>query len=246
MTPSTRLPIIGNAPAAPPTPYLPTVAALDELWRVVSAKRLYAPPNFVRYLKLRWRMRLKLVDPEQVRVVAPHGKINDCHHCTDICCLGRHSTVLLRLRDIAALIDIGRADLISLEKPQFTNATRAARPALQRQLDSRAWTVFPVLKQNSMAACAALTLDGRCGLYPHWPLSCARFPYALHGNTEEVFYSQRCDSFWIRPDGAPAASDMVRASIAAYNERIKDAILLAYAPTRLHALGVAAFLNLEN
>ncbi len=190
-------------------------------------------------------MRLRLLDPRGVRIVGPPGKINDCTGCTDICCIGPRSTVLLRLRDIATLIDIGREDLISQDKPRFSTAEIAQRPALRRHVGSSGWDIFPVLAQNSMGACAALTLDGKCEIYPNWPLSCARFPYALHNNFREVFFSRRCDSFWVRPDAEQPVRDMAQAAVDAYNERIKDLVLLEYAAEPLTKLGLVRHLRLE-
>ena len=228
-------------PIYAPTLTLPTVAALAALWREVAARPLWAPPHFWRYLGLRRRMHLRLLAVEQLPVVAPVGKVNDCSSCLDICCVGPAATVLLRLTDIARLIDIGRTELIVQQRPTFSRAAQQRRPALRRQLASRSWAKFPVLKQDSMGACAALGRDGRCGLYPHWPLACARFPYSLHLPDRDIFYSQRCQSFWVHPAGAPQVTAMAVAAVAAYNARIQDAILLAYAPERLRALGLMAF-----
>lgn len=222
---------------------LPTVRALEELWREVQAKPLWAPPNFWRYLRLRRQVKLRRLRPETLHVSAPLGKVNDCRNCTDSCCIGSRSTVLLHLRDIATLIDTGHTDWIAHSKPDFDQETLVARPALRRHIASSAWHVFPVLKQNSFGACAALTIEGRCALHPHWPLSCARFPYALHLEDGDVFYSPRCDAFWIRPDARRHQNRMALAAVAAYNERIKDWILLAYARSTLKTLGVLAFVN---
>lgn len=221
---------------------MPTVEAIEDLWDEVSSKPLWASPNLWRYLQLRYRMRLRLLDPSRVRIVAKRWKINDCHRCTDICCIGPRSTVLLRLRDIATLIDIGRTDLIATTKPGFDPVELRKYPALRRNLASRDWQMFPVLRQNAMHACEALSADGRCTLYPHWPLACARFPYALHADVGDVFYSARCDSFWIRPDSEGPVRAMATAAVAAYNERVKDQVLLSYARERLHELGVTRFL----
>jgi Fe-S-cluster containining protein len=223
---------------------LPTVQALEDLWAQLNQRPLWAAPHFFRYLKLRWQMRLKLLDPARVRINAPQWQVNDCGSCSNLCCIGPRSTVLLRLKDIAALIDIGRTDLIAQTKPQFAPEDLAKRPALRRQVASSAWKMFPVLKQNKFNACMALTTEGRCGLYPHWPLACARFPYALHLDDVEVFYSGRCDSFWIRPDAEPKVTAMKVAAVAAYNERIKDAVLLAYSQEKLAALGLLQYLKL--
>ena len=236
-----HLPILNAVAPAP----LPTVQALQRLWESVAHKPLWAPPHFWRYLKLRRQMRLTLLDPQRVRVAAPEGKFNDCGSCTDLCCVGPHSTVLLRLQDIATLHDLGRTDLFTLQKPSFAAPALAQRPALRRQINSAAWRVFPVLRQDSMRACAALNRDGKCTLYPHWPLACARFPYALHLDDMEVFYSRRCQSFWIHPSGRERATPMAMAAVAAYNERIKDAVLLAYARQGLDGLGLLKYLNTD-
>ncbi len=222
---------------------LPTVEALAALWREVTARPLWQRPDLGRYLRLRRTMRLELLDVRQVRLLAPRGKINDCSACTDLCCIGRRSTVLLRLRDLATLIDLGRTELVTHDKPTFAPEEQQDRPALRRHLASEAWRRFPVLRQTTLGACAALSLAGQCTLYPHWPLSCARFPYALHADRREAFYSPRCDSFWIRPDAEPRARAMVAAAVDSYNERIKDAVLLAYAEARLAELGLMQLLR---
>ncbi len=239
---SARLPILS---ATEPASLLPTVAALRALWQEVANKPLWAPPHLWRYLKLRWSLRLDFVDPARLSIAAVAGQVNDCSSCTDICCVGPRSTVLLRFSDIATLIDIGRTDLIAKNKPTFTSEELAGRPALARQVRSQSWRTFPVLRQDSMHACCALTPGGTCSLYPNWPLSCARFPYSLHLDDLEVFYSRRCDSFWVRHDGRADAriAKMVHAAAASYNERIKDAVLLAYASEKLEALGLLSYLS---
>lgn len=236
-----QLPIVSG----PTLAELPTVRALRQLWHQVSARPLWAPPNFWRYLALRRHMRLQLLDARRIPVAAIEGKFNDCSSCTDICCIGPQSTVLLRLQDIATLHDIGRTDLLTLQKPKFTAAALQSRPALRRQVSSVAWRVFPALRQDSMRACAALDRDGKCTLYPHWPLACARFPYALHVDDLDIFYSRRCQSFWIHPSGKERVTAMAAAAVASYNERIKDAVLLAYAREHVAELGLLNYLNTD-
>ncbi|MEO1170625.1 MAG: YkgJ family cysteine cluster protein [Myxococcota bacterium] len=221
---------------------LPTVRALEALWHEVSDRPLWAPPNFFRYIKLRWSTRLKLLKPNQVPVLAPKGQINDCTGCTELCCVGPKNTVLLRFRDIATLIDLERTELMTQAKPSFGAAELRANPGLRLQVSSRDWARFPVLAKNSFGACEALAEDGRCTLYPDWPLSCARFPYSLDIEARDITYSKRCRSFWIRPDGEERAEQMAAGAVAAYNERVKDRILLAYAPKRLAELGLLKFL----
>lgn len=246
---STRLPILGPvaapAPPAASAAPLPTVQALQKLWERLRQRPLWMPPHFWRYMALRRRTHLRLLDPDRVRLAVPVGKVNDCGCCNDICCVGPRSTVLLRLRDIATLMDVGRTDLIAADKPAFSAAELSERPALRRHVASTAWQTFPVLRQNNLRACAALTTEGKCSLYPYWPLSCARFPYSLHLDDEEVFYSQRCDSYWVHPDLQPLAQCMARLAVDGYNERIKDLVLLEYASDELRALGISRFLGGE-
>lgn len=234
-----RLPILDlSAPARE----LPTVRALEGLWDEVARRPLWAPPNFFRYLRLRWTTRLRLLDPANVTVFAPEGQVNDCTGCTEMCCVGPRSTVLLRLRDIATLVDLGRTELMAHDKPVFSAAELAQNPALRLQTASSDWKRFPVLAKNEFGACRALTVDGACGLFPHWPMACERFPYALDWDAREITYSKRCRSFWIRPDARDRAQAMAVAAVAAYNERVKDRVLLAYAPKELEDLGLMRFL----
>ncbi len=222
---------------------LPTVRALQLLWEEVSSKPLYAYPHFFTYIKLRWKMKMSLANPHTVRVVGTGLKGSDCSACLNNCCVGPSSTVLLRLTDIAALIDTGKTYLISQEKPSFKQNVLDASHALKRQVSSQAWQQFPVLKKNNIGACAALSDEGKCTLYPHWPVSCARFPYAYRPLDHTVYYSSRCDAFWVRPAEGPRVQKMAVAAVAAYNERIKDAVLLAYVPERLRGLGLLDFLS---
>ena len=220
--------------------------ALEELWDEVSTKRLWAPPNFFRFLSLNWSMSTREIDPETISLVAPEGKVNDCTSCMNNCCVGHNSTVLLRLRDIAALMDLNRTELITHEKPRFAASELHKSPALERQVHSRDWQEFPVLRQNSFGACLALDTEGQCTLYPHWPATCARFPYSLNPDRLEVLYSKRCDAFWIHPSLAKEAQTMAVAAVSAYNTRIRDRIVLAYARDRLEALGITKFLRISS
>jgi Fe-S-cluster containining protein len=232
-----RLPIVGEDAKD-----LPTVRALEKLWSEVTARPLWADGRFFAYLRLRSRMRLKLIDVADLGTVAPAGKVNDCPGCTEMCCIGHDQTVSLRFRDIATLVDIGRTDLITKDKPTFAGQQLEQKPALERTVASESWKRFPVLKQNKFGACLALSVEGKCTLYPHWPTSCARFPYALDVESSEITYSPRCRSFWIRPDADAKIEGMKVAAVAAYNERIKDLVLLAYAPEQLASLGLTTFL----
>lgn len=233
------LPILGQASKVA----LPTVLALESIWDTLKDKPLFAPRTFWKRLKISLKMRTRLISAHEVRVVAPAHKVNECASCLDNCCVGQHSAVLLRLTDIAALIDLNRTELMTHDKPSFRPEILKRRGALQRQLASSDWQRFPVLKQNKFHACEALNTEGKCTLYPHWPAACARFPYALDTENLEIFYSKRCDSFWVRPDAEPAVHAMREAAVAAYNQRIKDQLMLAFAADRLAELGITRFLR---
>ena len=235
----------GPLPIFQPTPIqeLPTVQALDEIWKQIQDRPLWAPPTFWKWLKLNLRMRTRRLNEEKVNIIAPQYKVNECASCTDNCCIGPHSTVLLRLRDIATLVDIGRTDLMTHQKPKFSQDVLSNRQALKLQTSSSDWKSFPVLKQNSFHACAALDNDGQCTLFPYWPSACARFPYALDADNLEVFYSRRCDSFWVRPDAKDQVHAMRKAAVASYNDRIKDQLILTFAEKELQELGLTRFLQ---
>ena len=89
-----------------------------------------------------------------------------------------------------------------------------------------------------------------CSLYPSWPLSCARYPYALDLQSKVVFYAKGCtstrDSLELPVAEAPLrVRALVRAVVDAYNERIKDVILLALAKPELAELGLTQHLRLD-
>lgn len=238
------LPIVADAPRPPHggAPLLPTVAALDAVWEAFRQRPLSLSQRLWRRLTLARELDVRQLDAARVPVRAPVGKINHCSGCTELCCVGPRNTVLLRLRDIAALQDLGRTHLIATDKPRFDAATLRARPALRRHVESHAWRRFPVLRQNDFGACLALNTEGRCTLYPHWPQSCARFPYALDTEPAEVFYSQRCRSFVVHPDNEAAAHTMAAEAVAGYNERIRDALLLRFCADSLAGLGLMRYL----
>jgi Fe-S-cluster containining protein len=136
-------------------------------------------------------------------------------------------------------------DLIVEQKPQFADSEVEGRPALERNLKSQTWATFPVLAQNDKQACAALDAQGRCGIYPHWPMSCARFPFSLSNDLKVIFYSARCQSLTRSAEPDPRWYPMLNATVDSYNQRIRDFILLEYARPELESLGIAEFLTLQ-
>lgn len=237
------LPAGGSSRAASEDLPLPTVQALDELWRRAQTQSFYAPSRLFRYLALRRTMRVKLLDPSRQRLSLPTGKVNDCSACTEICCVGPRAQVLLRLRDVATLHDIGRTQLMTHQGICYSAEELRERPALRRQISARDWSVLPKLKQNSFGACSALSRDGLCSLYPHWPMTCARFPYSLHLTDEEIFFSARCQSYFVHPSRHDQVVQGRIDAVATYNERIKDAILLTFFREELGALDLLQYLK---
>ncbi len=218
-------------------------AALDELWQDLSHHGLWRRPYTWKYIKLLTHYRLRLLAPHEVKILIPRGKVNYCHECCDNCCLGKHSAVLLHLQDIALLLDHDNEHYISQKKPTFAKEVLLERPALERNQRSIYWRVFPIIKQNKFHACSALGVDGLCKLYPHWPLSCARFPYSLHADDRRIFFSPRCPSYLLDEVRGARASLMAKAAVDAYNAAIKDIILLHYLPEKLADLGLLQYLN---
>ena len=219
-------------------------AALDALWaELCSKRRRLFSRRWLDELQLRAYFDLDLMAPHKVVNAIPEGTIPDCARCEDICCAGIENVVSLRLSDIARLIDIGRTELISRKKPRFADAMLRRRPFLAELIASDLWRTLPVLKQvGEMRVCAALTPDIRCGLYPDWPLSCERFPYSLLAARRRVVWGTRCPEKQRDVEFAPRREEMFEAAVSTYNERIKDAVLLAHARDQLGAIGVGAFL----
>ncbi|MCC6811604.1 MAG: YkgJ family cysteine cluster protein [Deltaproteobacteria bacterium] len=223
----------------------PKRSALEALWTETTRRPLWLPPNLLRYVRLSRRVNLVPLRRRDVRVEGPRFGVSKCNACTNNCCVGKKNTVSLRLVDIATLIDLGRADLIRREKPRFSEADKLSSKARARFLASDAFTVFPVLRQDEHDRCAALSDGNRCTLHPHWPLSCARFPYALDLDAREVFYSPRCPSYDIVDAvSEPRVKTMIDATLAAYNERIRDFVLLDHARAGLERIGLTEWLNL--
>lgn len=220
----------------------PAVRALDALWLQVSAQPLWLPPNFWRFLKLRRKIELREVQRKDFHITTPAPLVTSCRACTDTCCVGKKNTVSLRLVDIAWLLDLGRTELIANDKPTFTeDETSRAR---HRFTESSTFKMFPVLRQDARERCLALSASGDCTLYPDWPLSCARFPYSIDLTEREIFYSPRCASFSrVGSFDEPRIRVMIDAALSAYNQRIRDWILLDYAWAELEKIGVTRFLN---
>ncbi len=223
------------------------VAELESVWGRVSSRPVLLSRRWVRQARLSRLVNTDVLPQAQMKPLGSPRRINDCAECLDTCCVGKKSTVLLHLRDIACLLEDGRDSLITQEKPTFSQEEKSLSPALERHVSSVAWRVFPILKQNSFYACSALSDEGRCTLYPRWPLSCERFPVALNLDAEAFFLSKRCGSTRVieTNEEDERLEEMEAGALAAYNERIKDFMLLTHATDALRNLGITKYLNLD-
>src|SRR5204863_9397092 len=131
---------------------------------------------------------------------------------------------------------IGRTDLMTKKKPNFPRDMQRMRPALYEVVGSELWRALPVLRQiGESRICAALTPELKCSLHPHWPTSCERFPYTLSAKKGAVTWGTRCPSKTCAPEHQERSEQLFVASIDAYNERVKDAVLLAHPKDELEA-----------
>lgn len=210
--------------------------ALAALWREKS-EHFYSLRNVPTILRLRRRFSLTMVNLDKLKVAVPRTQVPDCDACVDLCCTGPNAVVSLRLRDIAALLDRGRADVIGWDRPPSPKQARWARQEADGSVFHRA---FPVLKRDETGTCVMLDDQRMCGLFPSWPLSCARYPYALDLQAGVIFYAKSCTSTKLADVGdAPLhVRRLVNAVVDAYNARIQDIVLLATARPELQALGL--------
>ncbi len=224
---------------------LKTLARLNQLWdRYRRAWRRLLSPKVRAELRLRARFDIDLMSPWQISNKVPTGTIPDCARCKDICCRGLENVVSLRLCDVATLIDVGRTELMTREKPVFPPELLHKRPGLRALEHSELWQILPVLRQvGADRHCAALTPELKCALYPNWPSSCERFPYTLSMVRRQVRWGTRCPSQERSPTHKARSKTLFRAAITAYNERIRDAVLLTHARPELDALGIGAWLS---
>lgn len=222
----------------------PTEKALSALWQQ-TRYRLHSPRYLWTWLELRRRFDLGLVRASSLKVMVPRGLVPDCESCLDLCCTGPNAVVSLRLTDVAALKDAGLERYMTHERPLLDDDRKTwARLEADWSVFHRA---FPVLQRDATGTCALLTEDRMCGAYPAWPLSCARYPYALDVLHGRVFLAKGCDSHRsLSLDDAPdTIRRLVDNAVHAYNERVKDVILLHIALEELHQLGLVQHLKLE-
>ena len=225
----------------------PTESALRTLWdRFKSPTARLLSSGFLRELQLRRRFRTTFLREVDVSEEVTQGAVPDCRRCPNNCCRGYGSVVSLRLCDVARLMDLGRTDLMRKGKPRFPRSFLEERPSLRPVMESSLWRSLPVLHQTGPERrCAALTSELRCSLHPHWPWSCARFPYTLAADNRRIVWGSRCPVQKRQPD-PERAQELASAVLSAYNQRIRDAVLLAHARPQLIELGMGSWLTAEN
>lgn len=230
---------------APPSPDGSRLTALESLWpRYRSKWRRLLSGRAIRELQLRASFDVDLLRHWRFTNDIPAGMIPDCPECTNICCAGLENVVSLRLRDVALLMDIGRTDLMTKKKPNFPTSMLAKRPGLRELVASELWRTLPVLRQiGDLRVCAALSRNLTCTLYPSWPTTCERFPYTLSVVRRRVTWGARCPSRKRAPEHAPRSRALFKAALNAYDERVKDAVLLAHARAELDRIGLGAWLT---
>lgn len=229
-------------PAAPVVG--PKEAALRALWPIAVA-RLRAPRGWWTWARLARRYRLRTLRPSQLVVRVADGLLPDCASCTEVCCTGPNAIVSLRLIDVARLVDAGLERYVVRGAPTAAgdDATWARREA-DGSVFRRA---FPILARDRTGTCALLTEDRLCGAHPAWPLSCARYPYALDLLGRSVFYAKGCGSRELLPyaDAAPRVRRLVEAVVEGYNERVKDVVLVHVARRDLADLDLARHVSFD-
>src|SRR5436309_3554781 len=129
MSGKTRLPVLSPAPlhvegepfARRPLPARPGPIehALRSLWTPRVRRRLLHPAHWGDYVYLRRHYDLKEMRSDELQLDMSAGRLPDCEQCEDVCCAGPMRVVLLRLVDVAALIDAGLGGYVTLDKPAF-------------------------------------------------------------------------------------------------------------------------------
>jgi hypothetical protein len=211
--------------------------------------RVYHPKNWLKLTSLKKQFDLEFIRYKDITIRVPTGKVPDCDTCLEICCTGPNSLVSLRLQDIAALVDAGLDAHITHERQKYgLNVVNHFANAAQKNFAESVFAeVFPVLTQDRTQTCLLLGEDLKCKGFPAWPISCARYPYAIDAINRVVFYAKGCESFEVLSpyEAAGRTRYLVQAAIESYNERIKDILLLHFARDELRDMGLLKYLRLD-
>lgn len=217
---------------------------LADLWEQTS-RRAKNPRNWIKRWRLSHQFDLDFLRLSEMHIAIPKGKVSNCTACEEICCTGPKAIIHLRLRDIAVLLDQGLAENIeTARKPdeQYLVTKSDAEKEFDESLFAQ---VFPTLTRDDNGTCKLLSDKLACSVYPHWPLSCARYPFAVDATNKVIFYAKGCNSYEILPPQEPGTrfGYLVNAAVESYNERVKDIFFLAFAFQELKELGLTQYLD---
>jgi len=218
-----------------------TLKRLESLWENKQRFLRFQITEPWTSFRLRRAYDLRMLTRSDVRIMVPAGQTPACALCRDVCCRGVRNTVTLRLRDLAAFVDLGLTSAISYDAPYVPR--KAQTPAMSEFLGSELWRRFPKLKQTESGACCFLETNNRCAIFDHAPLACQRFPFALSPDRKTVFYSPRCLSHSMSDLNERAYQRHIDAVLTNYNEMIKDLVLLSHGWRELTMLGLARFIS---
>ncbi len=223
----------------------PLARALEGLW-LETQKRIRNPRYLWSHYRLRRQFDLSFLQPHQFRLLVPPGVLTHCQQCENICCTGNHSRVSLNLIDIARLVDANLEDFIQTGPHQSISHT-PKRPAQRDAEASIFYRAFPVLVRDETQTCALLKSNLQCGAFPHWPLSCERYPFAINLEEKTVFWAKGCghQELHYEPEAQLRTRQLFHAALDAYNQRIKDAAMLYLAMPELSELGLLKYLHLK-
>ncbi len=177
-------------------------------------RRVLHPRHLLTGIKLRARYDLTVLDDDNAPLDGPPDRVPDCAACRDKCCADPDNETVLRLVDIARLLDAGLGEHILPADGEHP----------------------PRLKKRPDGACVFLDPDERCSIYADRPVVCRRFPYRVADDRRRVTVSSLCASF---ADGD--AEPLVNDARLSYNWMITDLATLAYGEQELRALGLWAY-----
>ncbi|MBL92171.1 MAG: hypothetical protein CMH56_10245 [Myxococcales bacterium] len=223
----------------------PTTHKLFDLWEEAQ-KRLWKPKFWWQNLMLRKGFDLTFIKPHEFRLLVPAHQLTDCDNCTEVCCTGPNSRVSLGLLDQARLIDAGLSHAIQ-QGPHGVNDSANKLWAQSASEESLFFRGFPVLKRDATQTCALLNENLSCGAFPHWPMSCERYPFAVNLENKTVFWAEGCASLHEvhEPEALLRGRQLFHAAIETYNQRIRDVILLYVAMPELADMGLLRHLSLH-
>jgi Fe-S-cluster containining protein len=219
-------------------PERPTAEALDAAFHGEVRARAASLRGLPSNLRLARRFDLEPLDATAL-VDDTQGQVPDCRACDDNCCRGAESRIVLRLSDLARLIDAGLEHAIDVA-PVTPPETYARFPELKAHEARETNRRFPALKQREDGRCVFLDDEQRCGIYVLRPLRCRRFPYRVSDDKTRVTYASRCQSR--RAGSAAERVELFRAAVDNYNEKLKDLLLLEHGRPALERLGIARYL----